>query len=69
MVSVVEIIKQEYVNGLDQSLADRGVLSGLHQYNEFGTLEEQDANGSQRAEPTEEQRKQAIVDALQGSKQ
>ena len=40
LVSVVEIIKREYVKKLDPALAEKGCLAGLHQYNEVGALED-----------------------------
>ncbi|EMD33316.1 hypothetical protein CERSUDRAFT_67981 [Gelatoporia subvermispora B] len=45
LVSVVEIIKREYLKSLDPELAESGSLSGLHQYNEVGELEDDQANG------------------------
>lgn len=67
LVSVVEIIKREYVKKLDPALAERGCLSGLHQYNELGALE--GLSGEQEKEPTDEDRQAAIVHALQGKNQ
>lgn len=39
LISVVEIIKREYLKTLDTSLADSGNIVGLHQYNEIGNVE------------------------------
>lgn len=39
VISVVEIIKREYLKTLDPSLADSGSIVGLHQYNEIGDVE------------------------------
>lgn len=39
LVSVVEIVKREYLKMLDSALAEKGTLSGLHQYNELGELD------------------------------
>ncbi|KAJ3559422.1 hypothetical protein NM688_g349 [Phlebia brevispora] len=64
LVSVVEIIKREYVKKLDPILAEQGCLSGLHQYNEVGALEEFNADVGQN--PTEEDRVQTLAHALQG---
>jgi hypothetical protein len=38
LVSVVEIIKREYLKTLDMTLAERGTLEGLHQYNELSSI-------------------------------
>lgn len=35
LISVVEIVKREYLKKLDASLAEKGALSGLFQYNEL----------------------------------
>lgn len=66
LVSVVEIVKREYVKLLDPSLAEQGCLSGLHQYNEIVHLDVAASN----AGPTdaEEQRLEALTHALQGRK-
>ncbi|KAI1786772.1 hypothetical protein LXA43DRAFT_927060 [Ganoderma leucocontextum] len=64
LVSVVEIIKREYVKTLDSALAQAGSLSGLHQYNEIGDLEE---HGLVEGTGNEEQdRIQSLAHALQG---
>ncbi|TFK86710.1 hypothetical protein K466DRAFT_587010 [Polyporus arcularius HHB13444] len=60
LVSVVEIIKREYLKTMDPALAEAGSLSGLHQYNEVGDLA--DAG----AENAEEGRLESLARALQG---
>ena len=67
LVSVVEIIKREYVKKLDPALAEKGCLAGLHQYNEVGALE--DLSDEQDKEQTEEDRRAAIIHALQSKNQ
>ncbi|TFY83028.1 hypothetical protein EWM64_g984 [Hericium alpestre] len=60
LVSVVEIIKREYLKQMDSKKAMQ--MSGLHQYNEIGVLEDetpQDGNDEDRAE--------AIRRALEGT--
>ena len=67
LVSVVEIIKREYLKTLDATLAGAGLLSGLHQYNEITSLE---AEGLVTAAEDEEQgRLEAVARALQGKNQ
>ncbi len=67
LVSVVEIIKREYLKKLDTSLADgSGSLSGLYQYNELG--EAISSNDGSEAVDSEEQRSLAISHALSGKK-
>ncbi|KZS99931.1 uncharacterized protein LAESUDRAFT_667324 [Laetiporus sulphureus 93-53] len=61
LVSVVEIVKREYLKTLDPGLSEAGKLSGLHQYNEVGELEVDIS-----AETSEEQRQMALAIALQG---
>ncbi len=63
LVSVVEIIKREYLKTMDPALAEAGSLSGLHQYNEVGDLA--DAG----AENAEEDRLESLARALQGRHQ
>ncbi|RPD54294.1 hypothetical protein L226DRAFT_555248 [Lentinus tigrinus ALCF2SS1-7] len=66
LVSVVEIIKREYLKTLDPALAESGSLSGLHQYNEVGDLAEagyEESEGSGRAE---QDRQESLARALQG---
>ncbi|PIL32170.1 hypothetical protein GSI_05415 [Ganoderma sinense ZZ0214-1] len=64
LVSVVEIIKREYLKTLDPALAQAGSLSGLHQYNEVRDLEVQ---GFLEDTVDEEQlRIESLAHALQG---
>ncbi|KAL6307495.1 hypothetical protein BKA93DRAFT_815859 [Sparassis latifolia] len=66
LISVVEIIKREYLKTLDLALADQGKLSGLHQYNQVGELQKAiatDAPGN-----PEEDRLNALALALQGKR-
>ncbi|KAI0079181.1 hypothetical protein K474DRAFT_1737380 [Panus rudis PR-1116 ss-1] len=65
LISVAEIIKREYVKKLDADQAEAGSLTGLHQYNELGTLPEQEP-----AEPQDREaaRLEALSTALQGKK-
>ena len=70
LVSVVEIIKREYVKMLDTSLAEQGTLTGLHQYNELGELDtpltaEED---NQEADP-EQERLRNLQAVIEGKKQ
>ena len=67
LVSVVEIIKREYLKTVEPGLAEAGLLSGLHQYNEIGTLEEEGA--AEEAEDEEQSRAESIARALAGKKQ
>lgn len=62
LISVVEIVKREYVKMLDTSLAADGALTGLHQYNELGTLEA----SAPEADP--EQERLRNLDAVLGGK-
>ncbi|KAI0324676.1 hypothetical protein GY45DRAFT_1313462 [Cubamyces sp. BRFM 1775] len=64
LVSVVEIIKREYLKTLDPGLAERGSLSGLHQYNEIGDIVE--AGYVEREVDAEEERLESLAQALQG---
>ncbi|KAI0636159.1 hypothetical protein C8Q77DRAFT_1051699 [Trametes polyzona] len=64
LISVVEIIKREYLKTLDPSLAEAGRLSGLHQYNEIGDLE--DAGFAERTGDEEQERIESLARALQG---
>ncbi|KAH9902515.1 hypothetical protein C8Q73DRAFT_670726 [Cubamyces lactineus] len=64
LVSVVEIIKREYLKTLDPGLAERGSLSGLHQYNEIGDIME--AGYVEREVDAEEERLESLAQALQG---
>ena len=67
LISVAEIIKREYVKKLDSTLAEKGCLSGLHQYNELGTLEERDEGAGKVL--SEEDRHRLLANALQGRNQ
>lgn len=69
LISVVEIIKREYLKKLDPVLAEQGRLSGLYQYNELGTLEDRDGEQEAERHGTEEERAQRISNALQGRNQ
>ncbi|KAI0353808.1 hypothetical protein OH77DRAFT_1360056, partial [Trametes cingulata] len=66
LVSVVEIIKREYLKTLDPGLAEAGNLSGLHQYNEVGDLA--DAGYIEQTEDEEQARLESLALALQGRK-
>lgn len=59
LISVVEIIKREYIKTLELKHSPR--LQGLHQYNYFGCLEEPDLHSQ-----TEEERTAALTLALEG---
>ncbi|KAF9073891.1 hypothetical protein BDP27DRAFT_271788 [Rhodocollybia butyracea] len=65
LISVVEIIKREYLSILQKNRSTR--LIGLHQYNEIGSLEElgQHHDGPANVE-TEAQRAKRIALALEG---
>ena len=67
LVSVVEIIKREYLKTLDPALAEAGTLSGLHQYNELGDLE--DEGFVEKSGNEEEDRLESLARALQGRNQ
>ncbi|KAJ4476637.1 hypothetical protein J3R30DRAFT_3214602, partial [Lentinula aciculospora] len=62
LISVVEIIKREYLKDLEKRRSTR--LIGLHQYNEIGSL--QDHSGSSFGKETDESRAQRIVTVLRG---
>lgn len=59
LISVVEIIKREYIKTLELKHSPR--LHGLHQYNYFGCLEEPELHAR-----TEEARTAALALALEG---
>jgi len=61
LISVVEIIKREYLNALNANRSPR--LVGLYQYNEMGSLED-----NEREEEEEEDRVTMITEALAGTK-
>ncbi|KAH9925530.1 uncharacterized protein B0H18DRAFT_1008846 [Fomitopsis serialis] len=65
LVSVVEIVKREYLKTLDPALSQAGKLSGLHQYNHVGELEQDEPEASLSPE---EERQQAITQALSGKR-
>lgn len=72
LVSVVEIIKREYLKSLELKHSTR--LTGLHQYNELGCLEDLEAEDNRMEQDTlqaanEEARVQNIVQALGGKNQ
>lgn len=67
LVSVVEIIKREYLKTLDPARAEAGLLSGLHQYNELGDLGE--AGHGESSADAEEDRLESLARALQGRNQ
>jgi hypothetical protein len=74
LVSVVEIIKREYVKMLDPALAEKGALQGLHQYNELGELvtppvPEEDEDAEAREERQERERREKLMEVLQGKNQ
>lgn len=52
LISVVEIVKREFLGKLDTSMTDKGVLSGLYQYNELGHTEACDEQMEVNAETT-----------------
>ncbi|KAI8969853.1 hypothetical protein BD414DRAFT_470611 [Trametes punicea] len=66
LVSVVEIIKREYLKTLDAALAERGCLSGLHQYNEVGDLVEAGYVERRGDEGETGERMENLAHALQG---
>ncbi|KAJ7735799.1 hypothetical protein B0H16DRAFT_128410 [Mycena metata] len=66
LISVVEIIKREYMKKLE--LEHSSTLTGLYQYNEIGTLEDLGLNIPDPGLPqnADSARSEAIVAALQG---
>ncbi|KAJ3824033.1 hypothetical protein F5880DRAFT_1481104 [Lentinula raphanica] len=64
LISVVEIIKREYLQDLEKKRSTR--LVGLHQYNEIGSLEDPQGNVGYRARETDEERAQRIAMVLEG---
>lgn len=66
LVSVVEIVKREYVKMLDTSLAEQGALSGLYQYNEIGELETSASAGEAGEVDPEQERLQNLNAVLEG---
>lgn len=69
LVSVVEIIKREYVKMLDPALAEKGTVSGLHQYNELGELSVSTADAGEDEDDAEKERLENLATMLQGKKQ
>lgn len=63
LISVVEIIKREYLKTLEMKHSTR--LSGLHQYNEVGSLEEL---GLTPDNEEDDQRALELIRALEGKK-
>lgn len=61
LISVVEIIKREHIKALHEKRSPR--LVGLHQYNQFGTLEEL---GYGETETAQDNRDEQIAHALEG---
>ncbi|KAJ4489633.1 hypothetical protein C8J55DRAFT_557535 [Lentinula edodes] len=64
LISVVEIIKREYLKDLEKRRSTR--LVGLHQYNEIGSIENLGSNGVSVGRETDEQRAQRIAMTLEG---
>ncbi|KAJ7269623.1 hypothetical protein C8J57DRAFT_317147 [Mycena rebaudengoi] len=64
LISVVEIIKREYVKKLE--LQHLSTLTGLHQYNEMGTLEDLGLGSPEPQESEDARRSEAIAAALEG---
>ncbi|KAF8162462.1 hypothetical protein K438DRAFT_1618251 [Mycena galopus ATCC 62051] len=66
LISVVEIIKREYLKKLE--IEKSSTLLGLHQYNQIGTLEELglDTPNPELPQDTDALRSQAIAAALEG---
>ncbi|KAJ3777628.1 hypothetical protein FB446DRAFT_121927 [Lentinula raphanica] len=64
LISVVEIIKREYLKDLEKKRSTR--LVGLHQYNEIGSREDPQGNVAYRARETDEERAQRIAIVLEG---
>ncbi|KAF9004561.1 hypothetical protein BDQ17DRAFT_1304619, partial [Cyathus striatus] len=62
LISVVEIIKREYLRRLGEKKSSR--LEGLYQYNEIGILE--DLEQQPKVAQTEEERAKEILSALEG---
>ncbi|EEB90367.1 hypothetical protein MPER_11435 [Moniliophthora perniciosa FA553] len=64
LVTVVEIIKREYIKLLEQKHSSR--LTGLHQYNAFGSLEELGMCTPDASVNEEDQRTERLKMALEG---
>ena len=66
LVSVAEIIKREYLKSLPTDEAEKNTLTGLHQYNELGTLPEEPSG---EAVDPETERLKSLSNALTGKNQ
>ena len=66
LVSVAEIIKREYLKSLPTDEAEKNTLTGLHQYNELGTLPEEPSG--ETVDP-ETERLKSLSNALTGKNQ
>lgn len=64
LISVVEIIKREYLRQLDAVHQEHGKLTGLYQYNEVGSLP--DPEPEEGTADQEAARVQVLTSALQG---
>ncbi|KAJ3810364.1 hypothetical protein EV368DRAFT_81704 [Lentinula lateritia] len=64
LISVVEIIKREYLKDLEKRRSTR--LVGLHQYNEIGSIGSLGSDGGSVERETDEQRAQRIAMTLEG---
>ena len=67
LISVVEIIKREYLKQLDAIHQEHGKLAGLYQYNEIGCLADPEPEGEEA--DREAARVSALTNALQGKNQ
>jgi hypothetical protein len=65
LISVVEIIKREYLAAMDAKKAPN--IVGLYQYNEMGCLEDEEA-GEEEGEQSAGDRMKMITEALTGTK-
>ncbi|KZT65868.1 hypothetical protein DAEQUDRAFT_675993 [Daedalea quercina L-15889] len=65
LISVVEIVKREYLKSLDPSSSQAGKFSGVHQYNQIGECEQDEQD---RSLGPEEERRRAITLALSGKR-
>jgi len=66
LISVVEIIKREYLAAMDAKRSPN--LVGLYQYNEVGSLEDGVENEREEGEEDAEDRRKMITEALIGTK-
>lgn len=70
LISVVEIVKREYLRNLATNRSPR--LQGLHQYNEIGMLEDKEVSAAPEEEcvtGAAEKRSEKIIEALAGKNQ